>query len=103
MAGAFDDADCRTRPDRCERMRGRRRAQKIMAALNDDARDCLQLAERFITENELVDAETLRSWRDQAAQQVDEAFNIAQKEPVPEAAEEDWCAISTRALCDQAE
>ena len=67
------------------------------------ARDCLQLAERFITENKLVDAETLRAWRDQAAQEVEQAFSTAQKEPVPEGTEEDWCAISTRVLCDQAE
>src|SRR5438128_8300803 len=67
------------------------------------ARDCLQLAERFITENRLVDAETLRAWRDQAAQEVEEAFSTAQKEPVPEGTDEDWCAISTRVLCDQAE
>ena len=67
------------------------------------ARDCLQLAERFITENQLVDAGTLQAWRDQAAQQVEEAFDMAQKEPVPEGIQEDWCAISTRALCDQAE
>ena len=65
--------------------------------------DCLQLAERFISENRLVDAEMLRAWRDQAAQEVEQAVSIAQKEPVPEGAEEDWCAISTRALCDQAE
>ena len=31
-----------------------------------------QLAERFLTENELVDAETLRAWRDQAGQEVEE-------------------------------
>ena len=67
------------------------------------ARDCLLLAERFITENKLVDAETLRAWRDQAVQKVEEAVNMAQREPVPEGAEEDWCAISTRALCDQGE
>src|SRR6266576_2762598 len=55
------------------------------------ARDCLLLAERFITENKLVDAETLRAWRDQAVQKVEEAVNMAQREPVPEGAEEDWC------------
>src|SRR5438270_4468746 len=67
------------------------------------AQDALQRAEQLIIENKLVDAETLRAWRDQAVQKVEEAVNMAQREPVPEGAEEDWCAISTRALCDQAE
>jgi hypothetical protein len=45
----------------------------------------------------------LKTWREEAARQVDEAFAIAQKEPVPRGEEEDWCAISTRNLADNAE
>src|SRR5439155_21783591 len=67
------------------------------------ARDCLLLAERFITENKLVDAETLRACRDQDVQKVEEAINMAQREPVQEGADEDWCAISASALHDRAE
>jgi hypothetical protein len=31
---------------------------------------------------------------------VDEAFAMAQKEPVPKGEEEDWCALSQRELVD---
>ena len=41
---------------------------------------------------------TLKRWREEAAAEVDEAFATAQKEPVPNGDEEDWCAISTRDL-----
>ena len=51
VTGALDDANLRIRPDRCERMRGRWRAQKIIAALHDDARDRLQL---FGVRHELI-------------------------------------------------
>src|SRR5438309_47896 len=65
--------------------------------------DCLQRTEQFIKEHELVDPATLKGWREDAARQVDEAFAIAQKEPLPSGEEEDWCAISTRNLADNAE
>src|SRR5438445_6274434 len=38
------------------------------------AQDCLKRAEKLIAELNLVDAETLQSWRDQAAAQVDQAI-----------------------------
>ena len=62
--------------------------------------DCVQRTEEFIKERELIDLATLRSWREDAVRQVDEAFATAQKEPVPKGEEEDWCAISTRELVD---
>ena len=67
------------------------------------AEDCLVLAQRFITEHELADAATLQQWREEALAQVDTAIETAQKEAPPEAEEEDWCALSTRELVDQAE
>ncbi len=67
------------------------------------ARDCLKVAEQTIADLNLVDAETLREWRKDAAAQVDQAISIAQKEAAPEADEEDWCAISTRDLVDPLE
>ena len=67
------------------------------------AQDCVKLAEKTIVDLELADAAALQSWREDAAAQVDEAIATAQKEPAPEGAEEDWCAISTRKLLDQAE
>jgi len=65
------------------------------------AQDCLKRAEKLIIDLNLADAETLRSWRDDAAAQVDEAITTAQKEAAPVADEEDWCALSTRELVDQ--
>lgn len=67
------------------------------------ARDCLKLAEKTIVDRNLADAETLKSWRAEAAAKVDEAIATAQKEAVPEGDEEDWCAISRRDLVDRAE
>jgi TPP-dependent pyruvate/acetoin dehydrogenase alpha subunit len=65
------------------------------------AKDCLKVAEKLIADRKLVDAETLRSWRDDAAAQVEEAIATAQKEPAPDGATEDWCALSTRELVDR--
>src|SRR5436189_4674826 len=67
------------------------------------ARDCLKVAEQTIADLNLVDAETLREWRKDAAAQVDQAISTAQKEAAPEGYEEDWCAISTRDLVDSLE
>ena len=67
------------------------------------ARDCLKVAEQTIADLNLVDAETLREWREDAAAQVDQAISTAQKEAAPEADEEDWCAILTRDLVDSLE
>jgi acetoin:2,6-dichlorophenolindophenol oxidoreductase subunit alpha len=65
--------------------------------------DCLQCTEEFIKEHDLVDSATLKAWREDAARQVDEAFITAQKEPIPNGENEDWCAISTRDLADHPE
>jgi len=67
------------------------------------ARDCLKVAEQTIADLNLVDAETLREWRKDAAAQVDQAISAAQKEAAPEADEEEWYAISTRDLVDSLE
>src|SRR6266581_3188354 len=67
------------------------------------AQDCLKLAEKKIVDLELVDAETLRSWRDDAAAKVEEAITTAQQDPQPAGEKEDWCALHTRELLDQME
>jgi len=64
------------------------------------ARDCLKVAEQTIIESNLLDPDTLAGWRNDAVAQVDEAVATAQKEAVPEADKEDWCALSTRYLVD---
>src|SRR5213082_243878 len=67
------------------------------------ARDCLKLTEKKVVDLEMADAATLKSWREDAARQVDEAIATAQKEAAPDAENEDWCAISTRELVDRPE
>src|SRR5881409_2666437 len=67
------------------------------------ARDCLKVTEQTIVDLKLVDSETLAGWRRDAAAQVDEAIAAAQQEAAPEAAKEDWCALSTRDLVDHAD
>ena len=67
------------------------------------AQDCLKLTEKKIVDLGLADAATLKSWKEDAAKQVDDAVAIAQQEPAPDAAKEDWSAISTRELLDQPE
>lgn len=65
------------------------------------AQDSLQRTEMFIREQGLADDATLRQWRADAVVQVEEAVDTAQREAAPVGSEEDWCAISTRALVDQ--
>jgi TPP-dependent pyruvate/acetoin dehydrogenase alpha subunit len=65
------------------------------------ARDCLKFAEQTIIESKLMDPDTVAAWRKDAVAQVDEAVAAAQKEAVPEADKEDWCALSNRELVDQ--
>jgi len=67
------------------------------------ARDCVKVAEQTIIDLNLADAETLAAWRKDTAAQVDEAIAAAQQEAAPEAAKEDWCALSTRDLVDHAD
>ncbi len=67
------------------------------------AQDCLKRTEKLIVDLGLAGAETLQSWRDEAAAEVEKAITTAQKEAAPVANEEDWCAISTRELVDPAE
>ena len=66
------------------------------------AQDCLKRAEKTIVDLNLADAETLQSWKNEAAAKVEEAVATAQKEPAPEGAAEDWCALSQHDLLDRA-
>src|SRR5213595_832994 len=63
--------------------------------------DCLQRTEAFIKERELADAATLQRWREEAAEEVENAFRAAQTAPLSTGEEEDWSATSTRDLVDE--
>jgi TPP-dependent pyruvate/acetoin dehydrogenase alpha subunit len=67
------------------------------------AQDCLKRTEKLIVDLALADAATLQSWREEAVAQIDEAIATAQTEPAPDAAQEEWYAVSTRELVDRPE
>src|ERR1700736_6228896 len=62
------------------------------------AQDPVPRTEKFILEQNLLDAAAITKMRAEIAAQVDEAVSTAQQEDAPVGSEEDWCAISTRAL-----
>ncbi|MGI9089355.1 MAG: thiamine pyrophosphate-dependent dehydrogenase E1 component subunit alpha [Chthoniobacterales bacterium] len=64
------------------------------------AQDALLRAEKFIIDNELADAETLKQWRAEIAAEVEQAVDTAQREATPVGSEEDWCALASRELLD---
>ena len=64
------------------------------------AQDALQLAEKRILENKLLDRDGLKQMRAEITAEVDEAIATAQQEEAPHASTEDWSALSTRELAD---
>lgn len=64
------------------------------------AQDCLPRTEAFIRQHKLLDDEALKNLREEVGRAVDEAIATAQKDPLPNGAEEDWCALSGRELLD---
>ncbi|MDD5201284.1 MAG: thiamine pyrophosphate-dependent dehydrogenase E1 component subunit alpha [Terrimicrobiaceae bacterium] len=63
-------------------------------------RDCLAVAGAFVIERGWATAEELAAWRDEVDTEVDDTANRVMREPEPDPAEEDWCAISTRSIED---
>ena len=66
-------------------------------------RDCLKVAEAFLTENGWADAATLADWRKATIQKVEEAIALVQREPGPDAYREEWCALASKHLSDRFE
>jgi acetoin:2,6-dichlorophenolindophenol oxidoreductase subunit alpha len=67
------------------------------------ARDCLKVADQEIIRHGLADEKALRTMREDAVRQVDEAVATAQRDAAPDGAQEDWCAMSNRELVDSPE
>ena len=63
-------------------------------------RDCLRVAEEFMTERGFADDAQIQSWRDEALQQVDEAVATTLREPAPDPTFEEWHALSTPHLSE---
>jgi acetoin:2,6-dichlorophenolindophenol oxidoreductase subunit alpha len=65
------------------------------------ARDVVQVTEKFILEQGLLERDALQQMRAEIAREIDEAVATAQQEDAPHAHDEDWSALSTRELQDQ--
>ncbi len=63
-------------------------------------RDCLKVAAEMLVTRGWATEEQLAAWRDEAEDEVDATAARVQREPEPDPNEEDWRAISTRALED---
>ena len=63
-------------------------------------RDCLNVAEEFILNNNWADATELALWRKNTLLQIEEAIATTQREPAPDPGKEDWCALASRHLID---
>jgi TPP-dependent pyruvate/acetoin dehydrogenase alpha subunit len=61
----------------------------------------LTVAEQMLIAANLTTAAQAAAWREEAETEVDEAVARVTREPEPDPADEDWCAISTRELEDQ--
>lgn len=66
-------------------------------------RDCLKVAETFLTKNGWADAAQLAEWRNATIQKVEEAVAQVQREPGPDAYREEWCALASKHLSDRFE
>lgn len=77
-------------------------ANYVNAALRKKAvgQDCLVLAHNAIVEHGWATVEELAAWREELETEVDATANRVMREPEPDPAEEEWCALSTRTLED---
>ncbi len=80
-------------------------ASYVDAALKSSplGRDCLEVAEEFLLEHDWAAAYELAQWRSEALDEIEEAAATAQREPAPDPAQEDWCALATRRLMEGAD
>lgn len=63
-------------------------------------RDCLKVAEQRLLEQSWADPESIASWRQEAAQKVEEAVAKVQREAAPDPYKEDWCALASKNLSE---
>jgi len=61
-------------------------------------RDCLKVASDYLIEQNWGDADLVESWRNEAAQQVEETVAKVQREPNPDPYKEDWSALASEHL-----
>jgi pyruvate dehydrogenase E1 component alpha subunit/2-oxoisovalerate dehydrogenase E1 component alpha subunit len=62
--------------------------------------DCLKLSEESLLRRQFTTAAEIAQWRDEATTLVEQTVATVQREPQPDPYQEDWSAISNRALAD---
>lgn len=63
-------------------------------------RDCLTVTEEFIQAQHWAAPSAVAGWRDEVARQVEEAVAKVQREPLPDAYKEHWCALASKHLSE---
>jgi pyruvate dehydrogenase E1 component alpha subunit/2-oxoisovalerate dehydrogenase E1 component alpha subunit len=63
-------------------------------------RDCLKVSEDWLRSEGWADDATLAEWREAAVREVEIVVATVQREPAPDPFEEQWFALSNRALAD---
>jgi pyruvate dehydrogenase E1 component alpha subunit/2-oxoisovalerate dehydrogenase E1 component alpha subunit len=63
-------------------------------------RDCIKVAEQRLLEQSWGDSEAIATWRQEAAQKVEEAVAKVQREAAPDPYKEDWCALASKNLAE---
>jgi len=63
-------------------------------------RDCLNVAEEYLLQQDWVESETVVAWRNEAIQRIEEAVAKAQREPSPDPYKENWCALASTHLTE---
>ena len=67
---------------------------------SDVGRDCLDVAEAYLRDQQWADIASIDQWREDARAEVEEAVIKVQHEPPVSPEKEDWCAFATRRFLD---
>jgi pyruvate dehydrogenase E1 component alpha subunit/2-oxoisovalerate dehydrogenase E1 component alpha subunit len=67
---------------------------------SDVGRDCLAIAREELLENHWATAADLDQWQVGAHAQIEEAVLTAQRDPQPDPAHEEWCALASKHLAE---
>jgi pyruvate dehydrogenase E1 component alpha subunit/2-oxoisovalerate dehydrogenase E1 component alpha subunit len=63
-------------------------------------RDCIKVAEDFMTQQGWADNSAIQQMRHDAVQKVEDALAIVQREPTPDPYRENWCALASKHLSE---
>ena len=63
-------------------------------------RDCLKLAEEKLLANSWATPAEIALWHSETQQQIEDSVAVTLREPLPDPAHEDWCALANRHLAE---